>query len=107
MGNKKGYSFDRVYQSYLVWFRQKALKSARPSGPEDILKYQLCHEDVFEQDGLLLNRMYFLIPLLPSESKSGHLETFTIAELNLLQKSDPSSCGEFDRLTPIEYTICT
>lgn len=105
MGVKHGYSFDRVYQGYLDWFRDKAAAAAKPKDQEGLLGYQLCNEDVFEGDGFLLNRVFFFVPLLPSESKSGRLEVFTASELNLLQKADGAAGEDFEKITPVEYTL--
>ncbi len=101
MSVKDGYSFDEAYRRYLSWFQEKAVSSAVPKDQEAVLGFQLCHEDVFENDSILLNRMFFIVPLLPSESKSGLLELFAISELNLLQKAG----GDVEDITPVEYTV--
>jgi len=101
MGVHDGYSFDKAYGAYLAWFQEKAAADAVPKDQEAILGFQLCQEDVFENDSILLNRMFFVVPLLPAESKSGRLELFTISELNLLQKSG----DDVEGITPVEYTV--
>lgn len=101
MSVKDGYSFDEAYGHYLSWFQEKAAANAVPKDKEAILGFQLCHEDVFEDDAIFLNRMFFIVPLLPSESKSGQLELFAISELNLMQKAGDDT----EDVTPVEYTI--
>ncbi len=103
MSVKDGYSFDEAYGRYLSWFQEKAAAGAVPKDREEILGFQLCHEDVYQDDTMLLNRMYFVIPLLPSESKSGQLELFAISELNLMRKTG----GASEDFTPIEYETQT
>ena len=101
MGVHDGYSFDKAYGAYLAWFQEKAVSSAVPKDREAVLGFQLCHEDVFENDSILLNRMFFILPLLPSESKSGLLELFAVFELNLMQKAGDDT----EDVTPVEYAI--
>lgn len=101
MGMQRGYSFDRIYEDYLHWFHEKARSSAVPKEKEELLQYQIGHEDVFENSTTLLNRMFFFIPLLPSESNSGRPELFIISELNLMKKDD--CCDEVEEVIPVEY----
>ena len=102
MGVQKGYSFCKAYESYLAWFRDKATDTAKPKDEEEILGCQLCNEDVFEGDGVLLNRVFFVVPLLPSESRNGRLEVFVITELNLMKKAEDSD--EIVDVISVEYT---
>ena len=103
MGIKDGYSFEQVYDDYLAWFHERAVPTAMPKDREDVMQYQLCNEDVYEDEETLLNRMYFFIPLLPSESKNGKPQVFIIEELNLMKKAngDPEDIEDF---MPVEYT---
>lgn len=104
MGVQKGYSFCKAYESYLAWFRDKATDMTKPKDEEEILGCQMCSEDVFEGGTFLLNRVFFFVPLLPSESKSGRLEIFTVSELNLLKKTSETAEENFDEVVPVEYT---
>lgn len=102
MGIHQGYNFQRIYEAYLMWFHDKARPSAVPKGKEDLLQYQSGHEDVYEDAGVLLNRMFFVIPLLPSESKSGQFELFQFSELNLMKKDIKSD--DTEEVISVEYT---
>lgn len=99
MGIKKGPSFDTVYKRYLAWFHEKAAAGTAPKEEGEFPAFQLFHEDIYEDDFMILNRVYFTVPLLPAESKTGRLELFAFTELNLLHKAG----GEIERMTPIEY----
>lgn len=105
MGIRDGYTFDQAYAGYLAWFHDQASAIARPKEKEkeNILGCQMWHEDVFEEETLLLNRVFFLVPLLPSESKSGQLEIFVITELNLLKTTGADD--EIEDVIPIKYSI--
>ena len=105
MGLLNGYSFDKAYESYLSWFHEKAMPSAAPKDREAVLGCQMCQEDVFEDDSYILNRMFFLLPLLPSESKSSRLEIFIITELNLMKKLEYDDDIEY--IIPVEYSVQT
>ena len=102
MGIQQGYNFQRIYEDYLIWFHDKARSSAVSKSEEDFLQYQSGNEDVYEDAGILINRMFFFIPLLPSESKSGHLEIFRFSELNLMKKCEESDDAE--EIISVEYT---
>lgn len=102
MGIQEGYSFTKTYENYLAWFRDKAADAAKPKDEEEILSCLLCNEDVFEGEGFLLSRVFFVVPLLPSESRNGRLEVFVITELNLMKKAEDSD--EIEDVIPVEYT---
>ncbi len=57
---------------------------------------------MFEADGFFLNRVFFVVPMLPSESRNGRLEVFVITELNLMKKAEDSD--EIVDVIPVEYT---
>lgn len=103
MGIANGQDFETVYQDYLAWFWERARPTANPKEKEEVLGCQIFHEDIFENDDILLNRMYFLIPLSPSQSKSGALETFRFSELNLMLKIHMESAEEITDILPVQY----
>jgi len=103
MGIVNEQDFETVYQDYLTWFRERARPNANPKEKEELLGCQIFHEDIFENDNLLLNRMYFLIPLSPSQSKSGELEAFQFSELNLMMKIHADKIDEIAGILCVEY----
>lgn len=103
MGIVNGQDFETVYQDYLAWFREQARPTANPREKEELLGCQIFHEDIFENDNILLNRMYFLIPLSPSQSKSGALEIFRFSELNLMLKMCSDKIDHVVGIIPAEY----
>lgn len=107
MGIKDGYTFEDVYEDYLAWFRERAVASAQPKDKEVILEYQLGREDTYESEDLIFNRIYYFIPLPPSESKSRRLEIFAITESNVIQQATSKYDGATDDrpiITTVEYT---
>ncbi len=105
MGIKNGYFFDRVYEAYLVWFHDKALSTVKPKDKEELLKYQIMNEDVFESSTVLLNRVYFSVPVFPGESQNGKFEYFSFSELNLMLKVHHDDKNEITGIIPVEYRI--
>lgn len=103
MSIQNGNDFAWVYGRYLEWFRDNARPGAQPRAQETLPGFSLCHEDIFESPTDALNRMFFLVPLLPSESKSGRLEIFAITELNLLKKAEDDD--EIQDIVPVEYSV--
>lgn len=92
---------DDFYSRYLDWFQKRAAKNAVPWAEEDLPRFQSFHEDVYENDRIILNRMYYSIPLPSSTSLSGKLEIFSFSELNLLEKEG----HEIVNICPVEYQI--
>ncbi len=105
MGIKNNQDFQAIYQSYLSWFRERAAECALPKTEEELLGFQIFHEDIFEDSNILLNRMYFAIPLSPSQNRSGSLETFAFSELNLMLKIRHSGIDEITNILPVEYRL--
>lgn len=103
MDIKNGRTFEKVYERYLAWFHEKADAEARPKGKDEVLQCQRDNEDVFEDSSILLSRAFFFVPLLPSESKSGRLEVFTLFELNLMRKSGGPDGDDLEEAVPVEY----
>lgn len=103
MSIRNGNDFNWVYDRYLVWFRDNAKPAATPQGEEELFRFSLGNEDVFEQDAVLLNQMFFAVTLRPSESLTGQLQLFTFSELNLMMKN--SQTGDCDIITPAGYTV--
>lgn len=101
MGIANDHGFEWVYQRYLAWHQEQSIPGTPPKDKENLLQYQIFHEDIYENRGILLNRMYFLIPLSPSQSKRGIWENFQFSELNLLVKSPAD--GEITHILPVEY----
>ncbi len=94
-------SFDGLYLRYQEWFRGRAAERAAPWDREDFPRFQSFHEDVYDNGRVILNRMYYMIPLSPTESRSGKLEIFSFSELNLMEMDgdDIADCRT------IEYRI--
>ncbi len=90
-----------LYARYLNWFQERAGEEALPWDEEDFPRFQSFHEDVYETARLLLNRMYYIVPLSPTSSLSGKLEVFTFSELNLLEKDG----DEIVDVRPVEYRV--
>ena len=88
-----------------MWFHDKARPSAVSKSEEDCLRYQSEYEDVYEDAGVRINRMFFGIPLLPSESKSGQFELFRFSELNLMKKE--TELDDSEEVISVEYTRYT
>jgi len=103
MTTENSHSLERVYDRYLAWFHENANAAAQPKRRGELSRYCLGSEDIFEDSVLLLNRAFYFVPLLPSESKSGLLETFTISELNLMRKSGGPDGDDLTELVPVEY----
>lgn len=94
-------SLNDLYSRYLLWFRERAGKEALPWEKEDFPRFQSFNEDAYENDRIVLNRMYYLIPLSPSESASGRLDVFAFSVLNLLEKTG----DEIVTIRPVEYRV--
>lgn len=105
MGISIGHGFEAVYQHYLAWFRERAKPGASPKEKDTLLGWQSFHEDVFENPHFILNRVYFLIPLSPAQSRSGTLEIFRFSELNLMRKAQYNGMEEIAEIYPVEYRI--
>ncbi|UNI72511.1 MAG: hypothetical protein [Chaetfec virus UA24_244] len=103
MGIKKWHDFETVYQFYLAWFEKEAVAGAVPLEKEEVLAYQIFNDDIYENDELLLNRMYFSLPLSPALSRSSTLENFCFSELNLMEKIQPSN--DVVNMLSVEYRI--
>ncbi len=93
--------FESIYFHYLDWFQARAEQGAVSVEREAFPQYQSFHEDVFENDRMILNRMYYTVPLSPSASRSGKLELFAFSELNLMEKEN----GSIADLYTVEYRI--
>ncbi len=78
------HTFEELYDDYLAWFRKRAKDQTTAWSREDFSRFQSLNEDVFENGRILLNRVYYLVPLLPGQSRSGRLEVFSFSELNML-----------------------
>lgn len=94
-------SFEALYSCYLRWFQEHAGKNVTPLKAEDFPRFLSFHEDVCENSRILLNRVYYIIPLPPSQSASGALKTFTFSELNLMEKAG----DEMENVCPVEYRV--
>lgn len=94
-------NFEALYSRYLDWFRERAKKEVIPLEKECFPQFQSFHEDVYETDRLLLNRMYYMIPISPLESLTGKLEIFSFSELNLMEKSK----DDISDLRTVEYRV--
>lgn len=105
MGTIKGITFENVYQAYLNWFKGRGEEFSRPKEMEELLKFQITNEDVFEGPTVLLNRVYFSVPIFPGESRQGKFEYFNFSELNLMLKSRHTDGGEITNVIPAEYRI--
>ncbi len=96
--------FSRIYQDYLAWFQERARDGADPIDEEQLIRYQIHNEDAFENASYLLNRIYFVVPLSPSQSRSGSMELFAFSELNLLVKGTANGISdEVLDMYPVEY----
>lgn len=95
--------FRGIYREYLKWFEERAQETARPIDEEEMIDCQICHEDIFENSNYLLNRMFFLIPLAPSQSRSGTLEAFAFSEMNLMLKGPGGDADDVLDIYPVEY----
>lgn len=106
MSIKNGNDFQWVYQRYLEWFQEHARPSAAPWGEDKLLETVSHYEDVFENERLILNRMFYTVALLPSESKIGLLERFTFSQLTLMEKVPmPDGTDEIFESVPVEHTL--
>lgn len=101
--NKKDFAW--VYQCYLTWIQSNARPDAQPETQEALLGFSLCHEDVFENQFILLNQMLFAVPLAPSQSLNGQWELFLFSELNLMRKSTPHKEADVVDICPVEYMV--
>ncbi len=81
---KQTHTFEMLYADYLLWFRERAKEQAVAWEQEEFPRFQSLNEDVFQEGGIVLNRAYYLVPLLPEHSRSGRLEVFAFSELNIL-----------------------
>lgn len=98
--------FGVIYQDYLAWFRERARTGVDPIDEEQLINYQICHEDTFESADHILNRVYFAIPLPPTQSCSGNLEFFSCSTLNFMKKGqapDTDVADEVIEVYPVEY----
>ncbi len=93
--------FKSLYARYLDWFQERAGKEALPWDEEDLPRFQSFNEDVYENDRIVLNRVYYAVPLAPSHSRSGRLEVFTFSELNLMEKAG----NDITNLRTVEYRV--
>lgn len=106
MGIANGQTVWAVYTDYLKWFRDHAKEGILPKQEDELVGFHAFHEDSFDDGDITLNRMFFLIPLFPSQTRNGRLEVFAFSELNLMVRtSDESGCDKVDRLIPVEYRI--
>ncbi len=94
-------SYANLHSRYLDWFRERAGNRSAPWDEEDFPRFQSFHEDVYENDRILLNRVYYSIPLSPSDSLSGKLEVFSFSELNLMEKDG----DDIIDICPVEYRL--
>ncbi len=95
---------EGIWETYLEWFRERALDTAEAKSPEELESFLLFHEDVYLDGSFILNRMYFLIPLSPRESRSGKLEWFAFSRLNYLERRwTPDHADEIERCLAVEY----
>lgn len=94
--------FQNVYRAYLRWFKERCIDELPVKDEEELLACQTFNEDIFENERYLLSRMYFIVPLLPSENKNGVLEFFVFSELNFMDKGPDDSIRE---VLPVEYRI--
>lgn len=94
-------SFHTLYSHYLDWFQKRAGAGTAPWDKEDFTRFQSFHEDVYEDKKILLNRVYYAVPLSPSDNPSGKLEMFTFSALNLMEKDES---GTMNILT-VEYRV--
>lgn len=104
MDIRNGNTFESIYSNYLTWFRDKARPAEEPKSREELMCFQILADDVFENALCLLNRAYYSVPLAPSQSRSGQVEVFRFAQLNLMVKSG----GEDDDIVsiiPAEYVL--
>lgn len=95
-------SFNAIYQRYVTWIQEHACSGIAPKEKEEIVGYQTLNEDIYEGEDFIINRVYFSIPLFPTQSCSGRLEAFQFSELNLLLKT--SSYDDMD-IIPVGYRI--
>ena len=103
MSIQNGKDFKWVYERYLAWFHQNAKPTAAPKDEEGLLRFSLCHENVFEQDVVFLNQLFFAVPLLPSVSLPGQFRLFVFSDMNLMKKIP--EIDDFDDITPVEYAV--
>ncbi len=103
MSIRNGKNFNWVYDRYLAWFHDNAKPTATPQSKEELMRFPLGNEDVFEQDAILLNQIFFAVPLRPSDSLTGQLRLFAFSELNLMAK-DPQT-GDCNATTSAGYTV--
>lgn len=96
----------RVYGEYLRWFRRKAVSSAVRKGRRELAALPVYNEDVFDGGSFTLNRMYFLVFLPPSQSRSGKPEYFSFSQLNLMERTWSMSGGDrVEKMIPLEYRL--
>lgn len=106
MGIANGQTAHAVYMDYLKWFHEHARESVLPKQEDEFIDCRAFHEDSFEDDDLVLNRVFFLITLSPSQTQSGRLEIFAFSELNLMTWSyDKDNGEEINMVIPVEYRI--
>lgn len=96
-------TYETIYTEYLQWFRELAIGGVDPKGGDEIIRYRTFSEDVYEDKHIILNRVYFMVPLSPMQTKSGRLESFAFSELNLMVKQPRSDGDEIMDFRTIEY----
>ncbi len=94
-------NFKSIYGRYLYWFQERAGKDVLPWDEEDFPRFRSFNEDVYENDRIVLNRVYYSIPLSPSHNHTGKLEVFSFSELNLMEKAGDDIVG----LCTVEYRV--
>ena len=95
-------TFDTLQDAYREWVNDHAAEGVVVRDLQSMISRPMINDTEYEDDTLILDRVYYWIPLLPSESKSGKLETFNFSELNILFK-DPDD--EVTHVASGEYRL--
>ena len=95
-------TLENIFEKYIAWFAEHALEGIAPPAREQLNLQQTHNEDLYEDDRCVVNRTCYLLPLLPSQSKSGRLEVFSFSELNLMFKNPD---GDPEEVFPVEYRL--
>lgn len=96
-------TLEHIYQEYLTWFRERARPGCTPANIGQITGLNSINEDVFEDEDMVINRIYYHIPLSALFSHSGKLEVFSFSSLNLMEKCPNGEERELRLVLPLEY----